>query len=67
MTETKVNEIREDLLQVARPLEGLYSGQRSALCSCRKELVKLWAANDELFPVIEHMKTWQLIDSVQFK
>lgn len=53
MTETKVNEIREDLLPVTRPLEGRYSGRRSALCSCRKELVKSWAADVELFPVVE--------------
>lgn len=55
MTETKVNEITDNLLPVTRPLEGRYSGQHSALCSCRKELVKSWAANDEQFPVTEHM------------
>lgn len=54
MTETKVNEVRDDLPPVTRPLEGRYSGQRSELCSCRKELVKSWAANDEQFPVMEH-------------
>lgn len=55
MTERKVDESSDDLPPVTRPLEGRYSGQRSALCSCRIELVKLWAANDEQFPVKEYM------------
>lgn len=50
-----MSEIRDDLPPVIRPLEGQYSGQHSALCSFRKVLVRSWAANDEQFPVMEHM------------
>lgn len=48
----------------SHPRVGLCSEGRSALCFCRKELVKCWAEDGVRFPVSKQRTPWQLFNGL---